>query len=428
MKCIFSSRVIREVGKMNKWKGMLILGMAAFLLGACVQEKKGESEKVPVTDVKASADEDYPKPKQGTGKNPLNPMIAELTAGEVEILYTNKKPGFIYDMNDFIVSVDKYQLTKVTGVNQWYEDIFKGKREGYVISALVTIENKRKDPVYYSDMLTIYLEDRESTLVGNKRHFIPLDEELNLEEEGVYPAGFKEQRFQTFVLSQEEYDKMTELRPKFNIAGLAREAEDDYTRKFEAAVFDFVYSDAYKKELASAPVLYQDAIVNKNLGSKTIAYEKTDIGQQLRLGEVQVELEGVQYAKVEPSPAHMDKFYEFDEEDEIFAVTAKFQIDNQSNETLDLSAISSALYDQNETRYRKEGMLESDKIRILGPGESAEKFHVFLLTKAELAQIESLTLTFGPFLGDGERLFKGRDIIFKLPIRLLNKDAETQVF
>ena len=413
---------------MNKWKSMLNLGMAIFLLGACVQEEKGESKQVPVTDVEASTDEDYPKPKLGTGNNPLNPAIAEVTGGEVEILYTNNKPDFTHDMKDFIVSVDKYQLTKVSGVDQMYKDIFKGEREGYVVSALMTIENKRKKTVYYNDWPTIYLEDLESTVDGNKYHFYASDEMPNFEKESIYPPGSKRQSFQTFVLSQAEYDKMTETTPKFTISGSAEEKKDAYTYKFGNGVFDFVYSDAYKEELASGPVLYQDEIVNRNMGSKTIVYEKMDIGQQLQLGDVQVELEGVQYAKVEPSPAHMAVFSKFDEGAEIFAVTAKFQINNQSEETLDLGAISSALYDQNETRYKTEGRLEPDKIRILEPGQSAEKLHVFLVTREELAQVESLDLAFGPFAGDEKKLFKGRDIIFKLPIQLLNKDADVQLF
>lgn len=410
----------------------LVLGVVIGLLGACAKEDQvGQAdEEMPVMDVESALKELREELNEGkdinlaekvrTSKDGiLNPNLAELTGGEIEVLYTNEKPVMLRDMDGFFVSIDKYQITKVSDVNSLNESIFKGETGGYVVTAHMTIENGRKTPVYYTNYASIYLEDRQDTVTGNAYYFVPREEVLqsdNPKEWDNYPPGFKKQGFQSFVMTEEQYKMMGEVQPKIIIPGGAKEEKEDYSRKYGNAVFDFAYSEENEEELAVAPAFYQDEIVNKNMGIKTMVYEKTGIGQILSLGDVKIEFEGVQYAEIEPLPAHVDEFYQFDEEDEIVALTVKFNVDNESDETLDLSAVYSALYDQNDKRYRTEGMLEPDTIQILEPGESGEKLHVFLLTWEELDQIESLNLAFGPFSSDGKRLFKGRDVIFKIPI------------
>lgn len=410
------------------WMRIFALGMAVSLLGACAKEEQAVEELAELDAESALAElreelnegEDIEQAgkKRPSGDGTLNPNLAAMTEGEVEILYTNEKPVMLYDMDGFFVSIDKYQITKVSDVNRLSESIFNGETGGYVVTASMTIENNRKTPVYYSNYASINLEGRQDRMTGNTYYFVPQNEMLRSdhpEELDLYSPGFKKQGFQSFVMTEEQYAKMENTHPKIVIPGNAREKKDDYSRKYGDAVFDFAYSDAYEKELASAPVFYQDEIVNQNLGTKTMLFEKKGIGQVLSLGGVDVEFDGVEYTEVDVSPAQMDKFYRFEEGDVIYALTTKFRIENNSEETLELGAIYSTIYDANGNRYRREGMLEPDKIRVLEPGESGEKFHVFLLTEEELEQIDSPILTFGPFGGNDKRLFKGRDLAFKIP-------------
>ena len=60
----------------------------------------------------------------------LNPNIAEMTEGDVEVLYTNKKPGYAHDMDGFIVTIDEYQITKVSDMNRDSEYLLKGAQKG----------------------------------------------------------------------------------------------------------------------------------------------------------------------------------------------------------------------------------------------------------------------------------------------------------
>lgn len=406
----------------------LVLGLTVIMLGACAKEEQAEKE-TPEMDAESALKElreelDAGKDTKQAGKvrssedTVLNPNLAKMTEGNVEILYTNNKPVMLNDMDGFFVSIDNYQITKVSDVNRLNESIFKGETGGYVVTASMRIENNRKTPVYYSNYASINLEDRQDRVTGNTYYFVPREEMLrsdNPDEPDLYPPEFQKQGFQTFVMTEEQYARMKETHPKIVITGDAREKKDDYSRKYGDAVFDFSYSAEYEKELASAPVFYQDEIVNQNLGEKTMLFEKKGIGQVLNLGGVDVEFDGVEYTEIEVSPKQMEKFYRFEEGDVIYALTAKFRIENNSDETLDLGAIYSTLYDASENRYRREGMLEPDRIRLLEPGESGEKLHVFLFTKEELEQIESPSLAFGPFGGDDKRLFKGRDIVFKIP-------------
>ncbi|MCG7336695.1 DUF5068 domain-containing protein [Sporosarcina sp. ACRSM] len=410
------------------WMRFFALGMAVSLLGACTKEEQAEEE-LPELDAESAlaelrdelnegGDTEQAAKKRPSGDGSLNPNLAVMTEGEVEILYTNEKPVMLHDMDGFLVSIDKYQVSKVSDVNRLSESIFKEETGGYVVTALMRIENNRKAPVYYSNYASIILEDRQDRVTGNTYYFVPQDEMLRSdhpEEMDLYSPGYKKQGFQSFVLTEEQYAKMENTHPKIVIQGNAREKKDDYSRKYGDAVFEFPYSDASEKEFLTSPVFYQDEIVNQNLGTKTMLFEKKGIGQLLSLGGVDVEFDGVEYTEVDVSPAQMDKFYRFEESDAVYALTAKFRIENNSEETLELGAIYSTLSDANGNRYRREGMLEPDQIRILEPGESGEKFHVFLLTAEELEQIDSPVLTFGPFGGSDKRLFKGRDLAFKVP-------------
>jgi hypothetical protein len=145
-------------------------------------------------------------------------------------------------------------------------------------------------------------------------------------------------------------------------------------------------------------------------------FEKTDIGQKLELEGVGVTLEGVQYTEIEPTEQYKSTFRNF-ADDGIIALTVKLNVDNQSEETIRLDGIGSILsVDDNDVRYLYQGSLEPDTSKKLKPSESGEKLHVFLMDKYQFDRHEKFELIFGPFSAeDGKKLFKGRDLVFKLP-------------
>lgn len=431
-------------GNMKYGKILFALGASALLLAACSEDKKtpeveeeGKAEEVKpdesdVASATSEADdalaelraaledrEQTDEPVTVDDSELLNPSIAEMTEGDVEVLYTNKAPNYTHDMDGFIITIDEYQITKVSDVNRDSESLFKGNLEGYVVTALTTYENTRSNPVYYAGFMTLLMDDRYDVVYGDKYKLIPRETALVSDDPASvnkYPPGFKKQGFLSFVMTNEQYDKLATTNPKLIIDGGASEREDMRESFREEAVFDFLYSGESEEAVATGPAFYRDDLTNQNIANKTMVFEKTDIGQQLELDGVKVTLEGVQYTEIEPTEQYKSTFRNF-ADDGIVALTVKLNVDNQSKETVRLDGIGSILsVDDNDFRYLHQGSLEPDTSRKLEPGESGEKLHVFLMDKYQFDRHEKFELIFGPFSADdGKKLFKGRDLVFKLP-------------
>lgn len=349
----------------------------------------------------------------------LNPNIAEMTEGDVEVLYSNKEPGYTHDMDGFVVTIDEYQITKVSDVNRDNEYLFKGDMEGYVVTALTTYENKRSNPVYYAGYASLLMDDRFDMVYGNAFKLVPREDALVSDDpESVtkYPPGFKKQGFLSFIMTSEQYAKLETTSPKLIIDGGASEQKDMRESFMEEAVFDFVYSGDNEEAVTTGPSFYRDNLTNQNIADKTMIFEKMGIGQKLELEGLEVTLEGVQYTEITPTEKYKSTFRNF-ADDGIVALTVQFNIDNKSDETIKLDGIGSILsVDDNDFRYFYQGSLEPERSKTLEPGESGEKLHVFLFDKYQFDRHKKFELIFGPFSGDdGKKLFKGRDVLFTLP-------------
>ena len=429
---------------MNYKKVMFAIGASALLLAACTGEKKTadmkdetESSKAAETDetevesvtetddalkeLRTALEELKPKEVVASGDDAaiLNPNIAEMTEGVVEVLYTNKEPGYAHDMDGFTVTIDEYQVTKVSDINRDSEYLFKDNVEGYVITALATYENKRSNPVYYTGFTSLLMDDRYDMVNGDRYKLVPREDVLQSDDASnisKYPAGFKKQGFLSFVMTNEQYNKLAKTKPKLIIAGGASEREDMREGYVVEAVFDFIYNEDSKKATVSGPDYYKDDLTNQNIADKKMIFEKKDIGQKLELYGLEVTLEGIQYTEIKPTAQYANTFSNF-ADDGIVAVTVKLNVDNKSKETVRLDSIQSTLsVNDGEISYFYQGSLEPNTLKTIEPGKSSEKLHVFLINKYEFDRHEKFELIFGPFRGDdGKKMFKGRDLLFKLP-------------
>lgn len=349
----------------------------------------------------------------------LNPNIAKMTEGDVEVLYTNKKPGYVHDMDGFVITINEYQITKVSNVNRDSKHLFKNNTGGYVVTALTTYENKRKKPVYHSGFTSLLMDNRFDVILGNNYKFVPREDVLktsDLKNVSKYPPGFKKQGFLSFVMTNEQYANLAKTKPKLNIPGGASEREDFREGYAGEAVFDFIYSEKNRKEVEAGPHFYRDNLTNKNIADKKMIAEKKGIGKKLKIDGVEVTLEGVQYTEITPSAEYKSRFRNFSD-DGIVALTVKLTINNKSKETIGLDSISSILsVDDNRFRYFYQGSFEPERSKKLKPGQSGEKLHVFLFDKDQFANHKKFELILGPFSGDdAKKLFKGQDAQFTLP-------------
>ena len=98
---------------------------------------------------------------------------------------------------------------------------------------------------------SILMDDRYDIVYGDRFKLVPREDALQSGDPASaskYPAGFKKQGFLSFVMTNEQYGKLAETKPKLIIAGGAAEREDMREGFMEEAVFDFIYNEDSKEE------------------------------------------------------------------------------------------------------------------------------------------------------------------------------------
>jgi len=405
-----------------------IMISSSLLLAAC----GGNDEKASTTEEEAAKTETTEKASQEEKKTEsnkkesakdsggvLNPFIAEESEGTVEVVYTNKEPNYIHDMNGFKVSVDEYQIVSLKDIHKDYTYVFDEQQEGYIITAKVTIDNTTDKPMYYSSIMSIEVANEFEIFPSQSRLFVKDEETIFSKKEtdpGKYAAGEKVTGFVTFALTNEEYQSLSTVNPKFVIEGGVAD-NDSFKGSFKGdAVFDFIYSDEQKGKLASQPDFYQDKLLLQDMAEKKMIFERKDIGQTQVLGDVNITLDGIQYTEVIPTEAYKEAFANFGDSG-IVAITMNLIIDNTSQESLSAYWTSGKLIvDDTRATYLSTGQLEPDAVDEIKPGEKGEKMIVFLLRKDEFGIYKKFDLEFGPLRSmDNQDLAKGYTVTFELP-------------
>jgi hypothetical protein len=426
-------KVVKIVGKKKiVWASA---AAAMLLLTACGNEE--EASGAPKEDSKPKTEEtDVPKEtseKQVSqeaaeetgskgGNQILNPAVAEESEGNTEVVYTNKDPKYTHDMNGFIVSVDEYQIVKVTDMNEYSKILFDDQINGYVVSTKVTIENGTDQPMYYNNYHRVQLSNNLDFIQSDWKNFVPEEQRIhtikkNKEKFTLFEAGEKVTGLMTFTLTNDEFDKLKTVKPKYIIEGGLAD-NDQYKNSIQetSPAYDFIFSDEQAKETAEQPLFYQDRLTTDNWADKKMIFEKSEINDIQQIGDVKITLEGVQYTEVLPTEANKEMFGDFGDSG-VAALTVRLYIDNQSSEPVSLANLGTILnVDDNRARVLSQGMAEPRDPREIAPGQYGEKLHVFLFRKDEFQLFKKFTMEFGPFIAEnGEPAFKGRKATFVLP-------------
>ncbi|HWO95780.1 MAG TPA: DUF5068 domain-containing protein [Bacillus sp. (in: firmicutes)] len=403
---------------------------AMLLLTACGNEEETsgspKEEPKPKTEETSSEKEttkNTEKTSESQGDNEiLNPKIAEESEGNIEVIYTNKDPKYTHDMNGFTVSVDEYQIVKVTDMNEYSKILFDDQIDGYVVSTKVTIENGTDKPMYYNNYHRLQLNNDLDFIQSDWKNFVPEDQQIhtikkNKEDFTLFEAGEKVTGLMTFTLTNAEFDRLKSVKPKYIIeGGLADNDQYKNSIQQKSPAYDFIYSDEQAKEAASQPQFYQDRLTTDNWADKKMIFEKSEINEMQQIGDVKVTLEGVQYTEVIPTEANKDMFRDFGDSG-VVALTVRLNIDNQSSSPVSITNLGTILnIDDNRARVLSQGMAEPSEPREIASGQYGEKLHVFLFRKDEFQLFKKFTMEFGPFIGEnGEPAFKGRKATFVLP-------------
>ena len=361
-------------------------------------------------------DEDKTK-DQDSSSNNVKADIAEASDGEIEEVFRNEDPGYVHDMDGFIVSVDKYQIFKVTDMQEgMYE--FDDETEGYVIISEVTIDNTTDKNMYWPIVFNIQMSNKFDFLSSEMtfvRDVYPVSKEVD--EHSQFGAGEKVTGLVSFVLTTDDYENIKSVKPKFVIQGGASENKDFSGSYPDSATFDFAYSSEQKQEAkAEANRFYQDDLILENIAEKKMIFEKKGIDDTKQLEDLSVTLNGVQYTEVIPSKESEAKFSNF-KDGGVVAITAKLTVENKSNDPITVWSFGSEIkIDGDRGTVFPAGSLEPESLPMeFDGGEKMEKLHVFLLRKDEFETMKSFDLEFGNLMDKEERLFKGKTVGFSLP-------------
>ena len=408
-----------------------IISAAMLLLSACGNEEKTsgtktepskETTNAPTEEKENTKVEETKDTSSENSGEVLNPNIGEETEGNVEVIYTNKNPKYTHDMNGFKVSVDEYQIAKVTDMNESSKILFDEQINGYVITSKVTYENTTKKPMYYSGNNRLQFSNDLDFKDSDWKNLVPENQQIyrntkSPDDFAKFEPGEKVTGMVTFALTNDEFAKLKTVKPKYIIDGGAADnanLNNSYLQKSPS--YDFLYSDEQAKATAGQVQFYQDRLTTDNWADKKMIFEKSGINETKTIGDVKVTVEGVQYTEVIPTEANKQMFSDFGDSG-VAALTVKIKIDNQSSSPVSISNLGTILnVDDNRARFLSQGMAEPSDPDEIAAGQTGEKLHVFLFRKDEFQLYKKFTMEFGPFIAkDGNEAFKGRTAIFTLP-------------
>lgn len=410
-------------------KNLLAMFILSFtlVLSACGNDEKAskaEAETKPKTEKTEAAKEEKTdeKTEAAAASGELNPAIAEETEGNVEVVYTNNEANYTHDMNGFKVTVDGYEIAKVTDMNESAKILFDDQIDGYVITAKVTLENGTDKQMWYSNYHRLQLANDFDFISSDWKNYVPEDKQINRIKKNqddftVFEPKEKVAGFVTFALTNEEFERMKTVKPKYIIEGGVAD-NDSFENSFQqnSQSYDFIFSDEQAKQVSSQPQFYQDRLSSDNWADKKMIFEKAGINETQQIGDVKVTLDGVQYTEIIPTEANKEMFTDFGTNG-IAALTVKMKIDNQSKDPVSITNVHTILnVDDNRARYMSQGMAEPSSQPDIAAGQQGEKMLVYLFRKDEFDLYKKFSLEFGPFIAaDGNEAFKGRKATFALP-------------
>ncbi len=109
----------------------------------------------------------------------LNPSIEQETEGTVEVIYRNKDPKYTHEMDGFKITVDEYEIVKVTGMNENTKVLFDDQTNGYIVTSKVTLENETDKQLYYANYHRIQLSDELDFVQSDRKNFVAEDKRIN---------------------------------------------------------------------------------------------------------------------------------------------------------------------------------------------------------------------------------------------------------
>jgi hypothetical protein len=154
------------------------------------------------------------------------------------------------------------------------------------------------------------------------------------------------------------------------------------------------------------------------MGEKIMLKEEDNIGKEEKIRDVTVTLDGYQFTEFIPNEIEAPRFEDF--QNGIVLLTVKFLLDNQGEEDISLSSVSTKLTVNDGMQYMFDQamLLNYSYDDVIKAGESGELLQIYTLDKEQYDKIwkdKSFLIEIGPFRNqDGEDISKGASAEFEL--------------
>ncbi|MBC1341984.1 DUF5068 domain-containing protein [Listeria welshimeri] len=163
-----------------------------------------------------------------------------ITGGNVVTVYNSNNPKLL-SFGPLNITISKYKVESVVGsdkqIDAYSPESYLGRRDGYVITLDVIIENTTNSSITYkADHLT--LNGKDISKGGSKENFIPNDKVLNNTNDE-FPSMSKKEGYITYMLNEEDFAKikqsttLTASNPNdFNSPSIDVTVKNDITTNF----------------------------------------------------------------------------------------------------------------------------------------------------------------------------------------------------
>lgn len=386
-------------------------------------EEENDEDDVDENEEENDEDENESNAHESSGDfTSLIEYMEETTDGTAEVLYENTEQQ-VHESDTITVTLNGYTLVELKDFHTNFSIPFGDETDGGVVIAEYTIENNDDQDAYY--MTDFHIEyTGTSKFHNNYDSLLPEDVQikkmLKPDTDYLIEAGESVTGYYAYAFSPEQLETIIELSTVTVKVNQPHNEKGDVNAKFgKEGQFILSLSEEAEKKAEANKAFYQDKATYENMGDKKMLKEKDNINMSEMLRDVEVTLDGYQFAEFTPNEVEAPRFSNFT--NGIVLLTVKLIIDNGGDEEVDQGASIAKLTVNDGSQYLlNEGMLLNYRYGdVIEPGETDEILQVFVLDQEQYEKIwkdKSFELEIGPMRNhDAKDISKGNKISFTLP-------------
>ncbi|ODJ61460.1 DUF5068 domain-containing protein [Brochothrix thermosphacta] len=285
-----------------------------------------------------------------------------MSAEKVKTIFTDTEAKAI-KREDTIVSINGFELDEVTDFHSDFEIPFKGNTDkGGVVLAEFTVENKGKEPVYFTPSINLTFTGATNSYSSTKSLLSDESKDFSsmvTSKKFKINAGEKVTGNAAYAIDLAGLEKIEKEGLITAEVPAAFSKEDSFKREDmigEDELVNLAMNEKGSDKNTSEAKLYKDKVTLENWGEKTLLQENTALNKKEKIGKTEVTLEGYQFTEFKPNEDKASRFSSF--ENGVVLLTAKFKLDNQGEYDISLTSSSSTLLVNNGSQKTlSEGML-----------------------------------------------------------------------